>query len=99
MNVMSIRLRVKYNRFKNFHEAVHNEVNTVITTHITSPKSLGDLIEQYYMNEQRLDYFLVIDVAHMLLQHIEFIEIIKELDKAALISATADGIMTKLIMK
>ncbi len=44
------------------------------------------------MNEQRLDYFLVIDEAHMLLQHIGLIEITKEFDKVALISATADDI-------
>ena len=53
---------------------------------------MADLIEEYYMNKQRLDYFLVIDEAHLLLQHISLIEITKEFDKVALISATADDI-------
>ena len=44
------------------------------------------------MKKQRLDYFLVIDEAHMLLQYIGLIEITKEFDKVALISATADDI-------
>ena len=44
------------------------------------------------MKEQRLDYFLVIDEAHMLLQHIGLIEITKEFGRVALISATADDI-------
>ena len=44
------------------------------------------------MKEQRIDYFLVIDEAHMLLQHIGSFEITKEFDRVAITSATADDI-------
>ena len=97
MKVKSIQLCVNDNAFKEFHKAVHNEVNIIITTYNTAvhnevSKSLGDLIGEYYEREQRLDYFLVIDEAHLLLQHISLIEITKEFDKVALISATAEDI-------
>ena len=92
MNVKSIRFCVNDNTFKEFLKAVHNEVNIIITTYDPASKCLGDLIEEYYMKEQRLDYFLVIDEVHLLLQHIGLIVITKELDRVALISATADDI-------
>ena len=79
-DVKSIRLCVNDNAFKEFHKAIHDEVKIIITTYNTAPKCLGDLIKEYYMKEQRLDYFLVIDEAHMLLQHIGLIEITKEFD-------------------
>ena len=89
---LSMRLCVNDNAFREFHKAVHAGVNVIITTYNTASKCLGDLIEEYYMSKQRLDYFLVIDEAHMLLQHIGLIEITKEFDKVALISATANDI-------
>ena len=89
---LNIRLCVNDNAFSEFRKAVYNEVNIIITTYNTASKCLGDLLEEYYMKEQRLDYFLVIDEAHMLLHHIGLIEITKEFDKVALISATADDI-------
>ena len=92
MDVKSIRLCVNYNAFKEFHKAVHNEVSIIITTYNIASKCLGDLIEEYYEKEQRLNYFFVIDEAHLLLQHISLIEITKEFDKIALISATANDI-------
>ena len=58
----------------------------------SASKCLGDLIEECYMREQWLDSFIVIDKAHLLLQHISLIEITKEFDKVALISATVDDI-------
>ena len=88
----SIRLCVNEIAFKEFIKAVHDEVNIIVTTYHTASKCLGDLIEEYYEREQRLDYFLVIDEAHLLLQHIGLIEITKEFDKVALISATAEDI-------
>ena len=39
-----------------------------------------------------LDYFLIIDETHMLLNHISLIEITREFDNVALLSATADDI-------
>ena len=70
MNVKSIRLCVNDNVFKEFHKVTHNEVNIMITTYNTAAKCFGDLIEEYYIKEQRLDYCLVIDEAQLLLQHI-----------------------------
>ncbi len=99
MDVNSIRLCVNDNPFKEFHKAVHNEVNVIITTYNSASKCLGDLIEEYYMNEQRLDYFLVIDEEHMLLQHIGLIEITKEFDRVALISATLMILSTSLALE
>ena len=50
------------------------------------------MAEEYYDRERRLDCFLIIDEAHLLLNRISLIEITKEFDKVALISATADDI-------
>ena len=44
------------------------------------------------MKEQRLDYSLVIDELHMLLQQIGLIEITNEFDRVSLISDTANDI-------
>ena len=44
------------------------------------------------MKEQGLDFFLVIDEDHLLSQHIGLIEITREFDRVAYISATADDI-------
>ena len=75
-----------------FQKAVHDEVNVIITIYNTASKCLGDLVEEYYMREQQLDIFLVIDEAHLLLQHIGLIEITKDFDRLALISDTTDDI-------
>ena len=75
LNDKSIRLCVNDNEFKEFHKAVHNEVNIIITACNTASKCLVDIFEEYYMKEQRLDFFLVIDEALLLLQHIGLIEI------------------------
>lgn len=87
INNKSIRLCVKDDAFKKFGKAVNDKVNIVITTYSKASKYLGDLIEEYYDRKQRLVNFLVIDEAHLLLNHISLIEITKEFDKVALISA------------
>ena len=51
------------------------------------------------MKVQWLDYFLVIDEAHLLLQHIGVIEITKEFDRVALICAPADNIKQNACLK
>lgn len=45
-NNESIRLCVNENAFKEFHKAVHYEVNIIVTTYHTASKCLGDLIEE-----------------------------------------------------
>ena len=86
----SIRFCVKDDASKEFGKAVNDEVNIVITTYCTVSKCLGDLIEEYYEREPLIDFFIEIDEAHLLLNHISLIEITKEFDKGALIIATAD---------
>ena len=87
-----IRLCVNDNAFSDFTKAVYDNVNVIITTYNAAAKCLGDIVEEFYEREMRLDYFLVIDEAHMLLNYIGLIEITKEFDKVALLSATADDI-------
>ncbi|KAK8899293.1 hypothetical protein M9Y10_001606 [Tritrichomonas musculus] len=67
---LNFRLCVNDNAFSKFHIAVHKGVNIIITTYNTTSKGSNNLVEEYYMKEQQLEYFLVIDKAHMLLQHI-----------------------------
>lgn len=55
------------NAFCEFHKAVYNQINWIITTYNISSKYLGDHIEEYYMRNQRLDYFHVINEAQILL--------------------------------
>lgn len=47
---------------------------------------------EHYERKKRLDYFLVIDEAHLLLQNISLIEITKDFDKIALKSVNANDI-------
>lgn len=60
MNNESIRLCVNDNVFNVFHKSVYDGVKVIITT---------------YEMVQRLDYFLVINEAHLLLQHASLIEV------------------------
>ena len=87
-----IKLCVKDDAFSDFINAVKTSVNIVITTFSTASKCLGDLVEEYYEQKERLDYFLLIDEAHLLLNYISLIELTKEFDKVGLISATAEDI-------
>ena len=92
IDVKSIRFCVNDNAFKKFHKVVHNEVNIIITTYNTASKCLGDIIEEYYVREQWLDCYQVIDEAHLLIQHISLIRKIKDFDGVGLISSNADDI-------
>lgn len=71
---LNIRLCVNDNAFSEFHNALYNEINIIITSYSTASKCLGDIVEEYYIRKQRLEYFFVIDEARMLLQHIGLID-------------------------
>lgn len=43
----SLRLCVKEDAYKEFHKAVYNEANVIITTYNTASECLGDLVEEY----------------------------------------------------
>lgn len=88
-----VKLCIKDNAFAEFKNAINDEVNIVITTYNTASKCLGTLMEEYYAKHERLDYNLVIDEAHLLLQYISLIEITKEFDNVALITATPEDII------
>ena len=94
---INIRLCISDNAFKEFNKAVHGQINVIITTYNSAFKCVGDLREEYYELNKVLDYFLVIDEAHLLLQHILSIETTKEFDKVALI--IADDINTLHALK
>ena len=46
--------------FKEFKKAVQNEVNAIVTTYSTVFKGLGDLIEECYMREKRLNNIILL---------------------------------------
>lgn len=46
--------------FKEFKKAVQNEVNAIVTTYSTVFKCLGDLIEECYMREKRLNNIILL---------------------------------------
>lgn len=56
----SVRQSVIDNVFTEFSKGVHNKVNSIITTYNTESNGLGELVKEYYLREQLLDYFLVI---------------------------------------
>lgn len=63
MNIESIRLCVNNNKFQKLYNVVHDKITVIITTYSTASKGFGDLIEEYYYLNKRLDYFLVIEEA------------------------------------
>ena len=89
-----IKVNVKEGAFKEFKSAIINYIPVVITTYSTASKCLGGIIEHFY--HHRLDinqqYTLLIDEAHLLLEHISLIEICMEFDRVGLITATASDI-------
>lgn len=70
---INIQLCFSDNAFKEYHKVVYGQVNVIITTYNTASKFLGDLLEEYYEQHKRLDYFLFIYEGHLLLQHIGFV--------------------------
>ena len=67
-----IKVCIKDGAFKEFKSAITRFIPVVITTFSTASKCLGCIIEHFYhhkidFNEQ---YTLLIDEAHLLLEHI-----------------------------
>lgn len=89
-----IKLCVKEGAFKEFKEAIKHFIPVVITTFSTASKCLGGIIEHFYHHQIDFnsEYTLLIDEAHLLLEHISLIEICREFNKVGLITATASDI-------
>ena len=89
-----IKVCVKEGAFKEFKQAITRFVPVVITTYSTASKCLGGIIEYFYHQNINFNnhYTLLIDEAHLLLEHISLIEICREFDRVGLITATASDI-------
>ena len=86
-----IKVCVKEGAFKEFRSAIIKYIPVVITTYSTASKCLGGIIEYFYHHNINFNnhYTLLIDEAHLLLEHISLIEICREFDRVGLITATA----------
>ena len=89
-----IRVCVNRNAFMELKASIKSITPIVITTYSTAAKCLGDLVEYFYRKQQSIkdQYRLVIDEAHLLLEHISLIELCREFDKVSLLSATIEDI-------
>ena len=89
-----IKVCVKDGAFKEFKSAITHFIPVVITTFSTASKCLGGIIEHFYHHHIDFNkhYTLLIDEAHLLLEHISLIEICREFDRVGLITATASDI-------
>ena len=89
-----IKVCVKDGAFKEFKQAITSFIPVVITTFSTASKCLGGIIEYFFHHNIDFNgkYTLIIDEAHLLLEHISLIEICREFDKGGLIKATANDI-------
>ncbi|KAK8842838.1 hypothetical protein M9Y10_025704, partial [Tritrichomonas musculus] len=90
----TIKVCVKDGVFKEFKAATTHFIPVVITTFSTASKCLGGIIEHLYHHHIGFNnhYTLLIDEAHLLLEHISLIEICREFDKVSLIISTASDI-------
>ena len=87
-------LCIKNRAFEDFKKAVINKISIIITTYCTALRCLGSLVEQS-INQQNINvdsYSLIIDEAHMLLNNISLIEIIRNFVDVGLISATINDV-------
>ena len=94
-------LCVKDGAFEDFKKAVINQISIIITTYSTASRCLGSLVESS-VNQQNINiksYSLIIDEAHMLLNNISLMEIIRDFVDVGLISATINDISSLSIFK
>ena len=89
-----IKACVKEGAFKEFKQAIISFIPVVITTFSTASKCLCGIIEHFFHHNINFNdqYTLLIDEAHLLLEHISLIEICREFDNVGLITATATDI-------
>ena len=80
---------INNNIFREFHKAAYAGDNMILATYNTALKCLGDLIGEYYIKKQRLNYLIIMDEVHTIL-HIGLIEITKKSNKLALIIVTTN---------
>ena len=89
-----IKVCVKEGAFKEFKAAITHFIPVVITTFSTASKCLGGIIEHFYHHQIDFNkqYTLLIDEAHLLLEHISLIEICREFNRVGLNTATSSDI-------
>ena len=80
-------MRVDNGAFHNLKAAIDEKTRIIITTYYTCNRCLGTIIE--YVDDSLFDkYYLMIDEAHLLLQHPALIEMTREFNNVGLITAT-----------
>ena len=83
----TIKLCVDNGAFNNLKAAIDEKTRIIITTYYTCSRCLGSIIE--YVDDSLFDkYYLMIDEAHLLLQHPALIEMTREFHNVGLITAT-----------
>ena len=91
--------------FKDFKQQMKDPIELsplIVTTYSTASKCLGSMIEYFYRHKQQNkinECFLIIDEAHLLLQHSSLIETIRDFKHIGLLSATPGDIANFLVFK
>ena len=91
--------------FKDFKQRMKDPIELsplIVTTYSTASKCLGSMIEYFYRRKQQNkidECFLIIDEAHLLLQHSTLIETIRDFKHIGLLSATPGDISNFLVFK
>ena len=104
-----LTLCIKEGAFDEFKQAFTKNVRIIITTYSTASRCLGSLVEHSYYSHKELgsdnnnidldNYTLIIDEAHLLLNNISLIEIIRDFNNVGLLSATIDDIAGLSVFK
>lgn len=104
-----LTLCIKDGAFEEFKQAFTKKVKIIITTYSTASHCLGSLVEYTYHNSPSYkndgfnidldNYTLIIDEAHLLLNNIPLIEIIRDFNNVGLLSATIDDISGLSVFK
>ena len=83
----TLKLCADNGAFNNRKAAIDEKTQIIITTYNTCSRCLGSIIE--YVDDSLFDkYYLMIDEAHLLLQHPALIEMTREFNNVGLITAT-----------
>ena len=83
----TITLCVDNGAFNNLKAAIDEKTRIIITTYYTCSRCLGSIIE--YVDDSLFDkYYLMIDEAHLLLQHPALIEMTREFNNVGIITVT-----------
>ena len=101
----SVKPCVHDGAFKDFKKQMQEDVRLsplIVTTYSTASKCLGSMVEYFYRHNQQSkidECFLIIDEAHLLLQHSTLIETIRDFKHVGLLTATPDDISKFMVFK